>query len=308
MSWDYEDGILHLVTAGDASLHLSDDPFKNPAQLTVRTLLQKAQPAGYRRAPIHLHMLRVVSIHQQNHQEHATQFKELAAGAAPGHRGRYAEFDGRSGAPEFISELTSFVAAARSGLAQAQVGKVPAASTPGFHAIMRKLRAAQEGETGDVGFARGFTGEFDTAGRQTFVVATLLQRDRAQLFVTALDYVTQALEQSRGGGEESLPELINHVRAFSAGAHLGEPIDADTPLHEFLGSLLAIPVKSGIFSMSLRSVKAMTASDFDSWVAQLREHREVIQQLLEQPTLWFGLHPGVPRERHLAFVRTADLP
>lgn len=182
--------------------------------------------------------------------------------------------------------------------------------------VLDLLRALGEADstsvvTGDasgMGFASRYCAEFNHNGDRVFIPHVFTRRGQLLQFNSMLEYLEGALEDAGEPGHKDVGVILRSLQVVSTSLNLDEPLTADMELEKLLQLLLGLPLKTPIFKISISDLASMSQVDYDDWLRSLRGCHDTLASLLENPTIWYRLHPTArDREMH-AFIELADLP
>ncbi|MFH1688771.1 MAG: vWA domain-containing protein [Candidatus Eisenbacteria bacterium] len=167
---------------------------------------------------------------------------------------------------------------------------------------------AASGKADTMGFASRFCAEFNHNGDRVFIPHVFTRKGQLLQFNSMLEYLEGALEDAGEPGSKDVATILRSLQVVSTSLNLAEPITADMELEKLLKLLLGLPLKTPIFRISISDLASMSQVDYDDWLKSVRGCHDTLESLLENPTIWYRLHPTArDREMH-AFIELADLP
>jgi hypothetical protein len=174
--------------------------------------------------------------------------------------------------------------------------------------LLRELPDSDTREAGGMSFASRYCTEFDSEGNRMFSPHVFTRRGQLRSFNSMLDFLQGALEDAGEPGARDVGQILRNLQVVSTSLNLAEPINAEMPIEEFLQLLLGIPLQTPIFEVSISDLASMSQTDYEDWVLGVRRCHETLESLLENPNIWYKLHPTAREREEHAFIELADLP
>jgi hypothetical protein len=166
----------------------------------------------------------------------------------------------------------------------------------------------EESDAADMRFASRYCTEFDADGNRLFVPHVFIRKGQLKSFNSMLEFLQGTLEDAGEPGSRDVGQILRSLQVVSTTLNLAEPIAADMPIDRFLQVILGLPLKTPVFQVSISDLAAMSQTDYDDWVRSVKSHTETIDTLIENPNIWYKLHPTAGEREEHAFVGLADLP
>jgi hypothetical protein len=163
-------------------------------------------------------------------------------------------------------------------------------------------------EAEEIRFASRFCTEFDAEGNRLFVPHLFIRKGQLKSFNSMLEFLQGALEDAGEPGHRDVGQILRSLQVIATSLNLSEPITAEMPLDRFLQVLLGIPLKTPVFQVSIGDLAAMSQTDYDDWVRGVKSSTETVNALIDNPNIWYKLHPTAREREEHAFVALADLP
>lgn len=137
----------------------------------------------------------------------------------------------------------------------------------------------------------------------------LVTQGRLAMTAAALDFTIKTLENAGEPGDRDVIKVVKALQILATSVNLGENVTADMPLSKLLSAVLGFPVRNSIFEMTPAKLSAMSSSDYELWVRQVRASEQIIKSHLDNPSIWFylGRNKGKRADQH-AFIKVNDLP
>ncbi len=318
-----------IVVVGDSSIktpeHPDRDQRKNLGGATLESVKLRAQKDSVGGIPkVDSFVISAVRIkdplHEDDHVVGDLQFNRLVAGHR--YRGRLITARGGDEPEDFSRQLTaSFLkgieafeklvtsspALPPAALPASVRGGLSAADFP-YPMLDLLRRLPDEKRAAGPSFATRYCTDVDADGNRILVPHLLVRKGRLQSFVAFLDLIQGLLEEAGEPGSRDLGQILSQLQMMSATLNIGEPITADLKLERVLSGLLGFPVQTRSLTLTVGELAAMGAGRFQEWVRSVSLSRDTLKKLVENPNLWFQLHPGAgDRDQH-AFVALSDLP
>ncbi|MCP4990630.1 MAG: VWA domain-containing protein [Colwellia sp.] len=302
-------GFKQVILLGDASAQTEMSSPKNAEELTISGVLAMAQPSGRETVQEKkiIHAVRIISKDSEDYAKCEEHFKQLAAGEDMS--GEYREFNGDpSGARSCVTELVDIIRKSAAGLVSIKKKIQPADNTPGLGLLLEMVSASSETRGDAPQFASGFGCEIDLNGNQVFEPFVLVQHGQFETFRSALDFSINALKNAGDPGSKDINKIVKTMQILATMVFSGEPVNPDTKLSDILNLILGFPVRSKIFDMSISTIGAMSAADFQSWLQQMDACKSIIKSHLDNEQVWFLLGKDTSPEKKHCFVKVKDLP
>ncbi|MFB0520837.1 MAG: vWA domain-containing protein, partial [Desulfatiglandales bacterium] len=324
----------HLILIGDASAQdnikksngpgSSSSAYKNFYNSTTGAILSMAQPPGRGIIPaqrsITIHALRIKGEYPADWPKCEVQFKKLAAGLdLPGVYKAYnlGEMNG------FVDDLLGhdhiksaierlkFVQSAPTAdvVFRAAAAKDGLLNVPSLRNLITSTLKGEEIEHGQVtDFTSGWACKVDIHDNFQLEPHVLVTRGRMETFVTVLDNILHILDKTREPGSGDIAKALQSLQIVATHVMYEEQIDKETKLGDILSWILALPIKSKIFNMSIPALRAMTQEHFDDWVNSVHETRQIIQDSLDDRPRWRSIGSSTSEIEKRAFIKLADMP
>ncbi|MCA9073700.1 MAG: hypothetical protein KDA93_01615 [Planctomycetaceae bacterium] len=305
-----------IVLIGDAPAQVATDGYKNVTKLTFPGLVALAQPTGAQATfeQIQVHGLRIVSEDAEVCRRH---FDQLTAGRQ--HPGLHYAYEGTGDASQFIADLVARLTELAETTQKVVEGRFEeledeaSAASPGslqarlLGPVMEMLRATELGSPEST-FEQGYAIVLDREGNRALEPHVLVNQAQIKLFESALNHIIVSLESSGDPGSRNVTKLVQALQILATGINLQEDVHPDMPLAEILTMMLGFPVRNSIFSITPKKLAAMTSSDYQRWVDQVRASQSITKAHLENGSLWFQMGGGTRSHDAHAFIKVSDLP
>ncbi len=305
-----------IILIGDSPAHIAPDGYKNVTKLTIPGFVALAQPTGAQATfdQIPIHGLRIVSEEAEICRQH---FDELTAGRQ--HAGLHSAYAESGDETRFIEDLVarlSDLAATTQKVVEGRVDEIEAEaaitapdSTQArlLGPVMEMLRAT-ETSSQEATFEAGYAVVLDREGNRALEPHVLVVQSQLKLFESALNHVIVSLESSGDPENRNVTKLVQVLQILATGINLKEDVHPDMPLSDILTQMLGFPVRNDIFAMTPQKLAAMTASDYQRWVEQVRASQSITKSHLENGSIWFPLGKGTRSSDQHAFIKVSDLP
>jgi hypothetical protein len=316
-----------IVVVGDSSIKVPDHPEpasrRNHEGRTLEAILQQAQgqasPAGGAAvASFVLSAVRVKDpLQEDDHPIGDRQFNRLVAGRH--YNGTMLSARGGARPEDFSGTLTASLLEGVNNFERVilQGGGVPAAPGGALSAaefpyplvdLLRLLPDEPANPNGGLRFAERFAASLDADGNRVLVPHLFARKGQLSKFVAFLDLLVGLLEDAGQPGARDVASILPPLQAMSLALQIDEPISADLKLEPLLSSMLGLPVKTRIFRLTLGELAGMSAARYREWLASVELAKGTLQTLLDNPHLWFKLHPDAQDRDAHAFIALSDLP
>jgi hypothetical protein len=255
------------------------------------------------------------------------QFRTLAREARL-FKGAFVSKKGGESPEDFSGELTThLVSTAKDLFEYIKEGKPPPAAAPGSvpspggtpppggagrsstpYPVLELLRALPGGGDESVPtFQRTFATEFDAMGNQVLVVHVLIVRDELDSFVNILKFLVSQLRKAMGS-EKNVTRVVESLKRVSAEVTTADTFSEDTNLDTIFQGILKVPLKTPIFTKSIRAIMGLSDSSFREWLRQAEECQDQLERILKQEDGWFALYATAHKSQQHRFVSLGDLP
>jgi len=296
-------GYKHIILIGDASSH---------GKPSLEEVLIQAQPTGLNEAiwqKITIHALQCgLPPFGDDSYVCQVQFKQLAAGRDyPGLYGDFKDVD------DYVTKLVELIRGRVGYVRDIAEGKNTDVVERGkddclIGPLLEMVRSVDEGDPKVASFASGYVAEVDMAGNRMLEPHVLVTYSQLEMFHAAMDFCVKALENAGEPGEKDVNKIVSNLQILATQVNLGELVDLNTELSKILTLMLEVPVRNAIFRMTPARLAAMTESDYQSWVRQVRASQAVLKAQIDNKPIWFNLGKEIqPQYRH-SFVKITDLP
>ncbi|MCP3964222.1 MAG: VWA domain-containing protein [bacterium] len=314
-----------IVVVGDSSIknpeHPDRDSRKNVGGATLESVRHRAQkdPVGGIPA-VDSFVISAVRIknplYADDHAVGDRQFQRLISGRR--YDGKMITAAGGEEPEDFSRELTASLLKgidAFEKLVTSSAAAVPASARGGLSAadfpypmldLLRRL--PDEKKAAGPSFATRYCTDVDAEGNRILLPHLLVRKGRLQSFVAFLDLIQGLLEEAGEPGSRDLGPILTQLQMMSVTLNIDEPITADLRLGQLLSGLLGFPVQTRVLSLTVGELAAMSAGRFQEWVRSVSLSRSTLKRLIENPNLWFKLHPSAGERDQHAFVALSDLP
>ena len=126
------------------------------------------------------------------------------------------------------------------------------------------------------------------------------------MFASFIDFLMASLSDAGEPGARDVATVVNQLQSLTVSLQFGNSLRADTPLEDVLESILELPIKSDLFSLTVERLASMGSSDWQAFVGSVQASRDSVGRILENEQLWFQLHSN-SKDEH-AFIPLSDLP
>ncbi len=299
-------GFKHVILLGNASAQTAMNSPKNAEKLTIAGVLAMAQPSGWETGII-IHSVRIIGYDSGDYAKCEEHFRQLAAGKYM--PGEYREFSGdTAGAHSYVNELINIIMKSAEGLGSIKRNIQSAEDTPGLGLILEMVSASGEAGSDNPQFTSGYCCEIDLNGNQVLEPLVLVQYDQLETFRYALDFSINALKNTVNPGSKDINNIVKILQILATQINMGETVNPDIKLSDFLNLILGFPVKNKIFEVSFANLAVLPKGDFQKWVVQLDVSKSIIKTYLDDEKLWFSLGNDTSPENKYCFIKVKDLP
>jgi serine/threonine-protein kinase PpkA len=323
----------HLILIGDASaqdavgqLGSSGSTYKNFYKLTLDGVCAMAQGSGVTietaQSNIAVHALHIIdNAPPGDVQKCEGQFRKLAAGRdVPG---IYKQYDS-SMLNQFVSDLLGDEHI-KSVLRRIAYMKDPNQKSPDIvraatskggllnvpllkNLIITTLEQENGVRAQHTGFTSGWACRVDIRDNFQLESHVLVTRGRMQTFVTVLDKIVQVLDKARDPGSGDVTKALQQLQIIATLVSYEEQITGDHQLADLLSWILALPIKSDIFNVSIFKLRSWTQEQYADWVNRVRSTQQIIQFSLDDRARWRSIGSSTSEVDKKAFIKVSDLP
>lgn len=323
----------HLILIGDASaqdavgqLGSSGPTYKNFYKLTLDGVCAKAQGSGVTRetaqSNITVHALHIIDIAPPGDvQKCEGQFRKLAAGRDVA--GIYKQYNS-SMLNQFVSDLlghehiksvlerTDFIVdpdQKSTAIVHAATLKGGLLNVPSLKNLIVTTLDKENGSSAQhTGFTSGWACRVDIRDNFQLEPHVLVTRGRMQTFVTALDKIIKTLDKVREPGSGDVTKALQDLQIIATLVSYEEQVTVDIPLSKLMSWILALPIKSDIFNVSIFTLRSWTKEHYADWVNSVRATQQIIQANLDDRARWRSIGSSTSEVDKRAFIKVSDLP
>ncbi|MCP3964223.1 MAG: VWA domain-containing protein [bacterium] len=330
-------GWKQIVVVGDSSMKVPDHPDpksrRNEGGRTVASVKARNQSGSgeledLTQANFVISAVRVKDPERtEDHHIGDQQFNQLTAGR--GYNGKVIQTVGGRRAEDFSGALSRAILDALGNFDKSVLqGAVPAGGSPaggspaggGTSAprgataadfpwpVLDIIEAVSGNGAGSVQFQSRYSTEFDADGNRVFVPHLFIRKGQLLSFTAMLDFLQGQLEDAGDPGSRDVATIVKGMQTVSATLNLAEPITGDISIERFLGLLLGFPLKNPIFQVTISDLAAMSQTDYNDWVQNVKAQKDTLKALTENAHIWRKLHHDAKEREAHAFVPMSDLP
>lgn len=173
---------------------------------------------------------------------------------------------------------------------------------PKKNEIMKQIPQTNAAMATDLHFSEKFATAYQADLGQEWKPHYFIQKGDLMSFTAFLEYFVVKVEGAGPPGYKDVQQILNCLKIIAVPREIQIKLTPSLSLYIVFRNIVNLPLKKSFSRVFIHDLATMRQTNYEKWINEVYAHIETLNELLENPNIWFKLHPHSNEREECALI------